>query len=232
MFSKEVDLDAAIFSEMKDGMTVLISGFGRVGQPYLLIEKLIESGLQDLTIVNNNAGNGDSGIARLLQLGRVSKVICSFPRQPDSHVFDQLYRSGRIELELVPQGTLAERLRAGGAGIQGFYTQVGVGTALQMGKETRVFDGVECVLEKPIKGDLALVSASIGDRYGNVIYRKTARNFGPVMCAAATLTVVEVDSILPPGSLNPDTVVTPGVYVNKLLRRPESFGMGKVIDNE
>ena len=216
-YSKVANPEDFLFANQKDGITVLISGFGKVGQPYFLIDKLIDSGLTDLTIVNNNAGNGDQGIAKLLRLGRVAKVICSFPRQPDSQVFDELYRAGKVDLELVPQGTLAERLRAGGAGIHGFYTAVSAGTELQGQKETRDFDGVETVLERPIKGDLALVKAASADVYGNLVYRKTARNFGPVMCAAATTTIVEVGDIVHAGALDPDQITTPSAYVTKLV---------------
>jgi 3-oxoadipate CoA-transferase, alpha subunit len=200
-----------------DGATVLISGFGRAGMPFALIDALRRTGARELTVVNNNAGNGDTGLAALLATGAVRKVICSFPRQSDSHVFDELYRAGRIELEVVPQGNLAERIRAAGAGIGAFYTPTGVGTLLAEGKETRVIDGREYLLEYPIRGDVALVRAHRADAMGNVVYRKTARNFGPVMAAAAELTVVEVDELVPTGGLDPECVVTPSIYVNRVV---------------
>jgi 3-oxoadipate CoA-transferase alpha subunit len=200
-----------------DGATVLISGFGRAGMPFALIDALRRTGARELTVVNNNAGNGDTGLAALLATGAVRKVICSFPRQSDSHVFDELYRGGRIELEVVPQGNLAERIRAAGAGIGAFYTPTGVGTLLAEGKETRVIDGREYLLEYPIRGDVALVRAHRADAMGNVVYRKTARNFGPIMAAAAELTVVEVDELVPTGGLDPECVVTPSIYVNRVV---------------
>ncbi|MCL4700044.1 MAG: 3-oxoacid CoA-transferase subunit A [Burkholderiaceae bacterium] len=206
-----------------DGATVLIGGFGTAGIPNELIEGLIEQGARDLTVVNNNAGNGDSGLAALLKTGRVRKVICSFPRQADSHVFDALYRSGRIELELVPQGNLAERLRAAGAGIGAFFTPTGYGTDLARhadgsAKETRVIDGRPYVLEMPIHGDLALIKAERGDRWGNLTYRKAARNFGPVMATAARRTVATVHEVVPLGALDPESVVTPGIHVSSIVR--------------
>ena len=179
------DDPSAAIADIADGATILIGGFGRAGMPYLLIDALVRHGADELTIVNNNAGNGSTGIAALLAAGQVRKVICSFPRQSDSYVFDELYRAGRVELELVPQGTLAERIRAAGAGIGGFFTPTGAGTRLAEGKETRVIDGRQYVFEKPLYGDVALVRAHRSDRQGNLIYRKTARNFGPVMATAA-----------------------------------------------
>ena len=203
-----------------DGTTVLIGGFGTAGVPDELIDALIEQGARELTVVNNNAGNGEQGLAALLKAGRVRKIICSFPRQPDSQVFDALYRSGRIELELVPQGNLAERLRAGGAGIGGFFTPTGAGTELAQGKETRVIDGRLHVLEHPIRGDLALVKAERGDRWGNLTYRRAARNFGPVMATAAARTVASVHEIVALGDLDPEAVVTPGIFVSRIVRVP------------
>ena len=205
-----------------DGATVLIGGFGTAGIPNELIEGLIEQGARDLTVVNNNAGNGDAGLAALLKTGRVRKIICSFPRQADSHVFDALYRSGRIELELVPQGNLAERLRAAGAGIGAFFTPTGYGTELALDaqgrpKETRVIDGRPQVLEYPIRGDLALIRAERGDRWGNLVYRKAARNFGPVMAMAARRTVATVHEVVPLGALDPETIVTPGIHVSRIV---------------
>jgi 3-oxoadipate CoA-transferase alpha subunit len=204
----------AALAGIEDGSTVLIGGFGTAGQPFALIEALRRSGATELTVVSNNAGNGDTGLAALLADGRVRKVICSFPRQADSGVFDGLYRSGRIELELVPQGNLAERIRAAGAGIGAFYTPTGAGTALAAGKETRMIAGRLHVLEFPIHGDLALVSAHIADRAGNLVYRKTARNFGPIMATAARTTVVQVTEVVERGGLDPEHVVTPGIYVD------------------
>jgi 3-oxoadipate CoA-transferase alpha subunit len=196
---------------------VLIGGFGPAGQPIELIDALRRHGAGDLTVVNNNAGNGDTGLAALLATGSVRKIICSFPRQTDSWVFDELYRSGRIDLELVPQGNLAERMRAAGAGIGAFFCPTGVGTPLAEGKEQRTIDGREYVLEYPIKGDFALIKAHRGDEVGNLVYRKTARNFGPVMAAAATTTIAQVTEVVPAGGLDPEAVVTPGIYVDRLV---------------
>ncbi|GAB3664536.1 3-oxoacid CoA-transferase subunit A [Nocardioides korecus] len=209
--------DAAV-ADVPDGSTVLIGGFGPAGQPVELIDALLRQGAGDLTVVNNNAGNGDTGLAALLAAGRVRKIICSFPRQSDSWVFDDLYRSGRIELEVVPQGNLAERLRAAGAGIGAFFTPTGVGTPLAEGKEQRTFEGRDYVLELPIRGDLALVKAHVADRVGNLVYRKTARNFGPVMATAATTTIVQVGEVVDTGGLDPEHVVTPGIYVDRVVR--------------
>ena len=200
-----------------DGATVLISGFGRAGMPFALIDALRRSGARDLTVVNNNAGNGTTGLAALLAAGLVRKVICSFPRQADSQVFDELYRAGNVQLEVVPQGNLAERIRAAGAGIGAFYTPTGVGTSLADGKETRMIDGREYLLEYPLRGDVALVRAHRADGMGNLVYRKTARNFGPIMATAATLTVVEVDEVHPPGALDPEAIVTPSIYVDRVV---------------
>jgi 3-oxoadipate CoA-transferase alpha subunit len=205
----------------QDGATVLVGGFGMAGMPVELIDALIRQGAGGLTIVSNNAGNGDTGLAALLAAGRVRKVICSFPRQSDSWVFDELYRTGRVELEVVPQGTLAERLRAAGAGIGGFYCPTGVGTPLAEGKETREIDGRSYVLEHPIHGDLALVKAHVADRMGNLIYRKTARNFGPVMATAARTVAVQVDRVVAIGELDPEVVVTPGIYVDRIVAAPQ-----------
>jgi 3-oxoadipate CoA-transferase alpha subunit len=202
---------------IEDGATVLVGGFGLAGMPSALIDALIRQGATDLTVVCNNAGNGDTGLAALLAAGRVRKVVCSFPRQSDSWVFDQLYREGRIELELVPQGNLAERMRAAGAGIGAFYCPTGAGTLLAEGKETRVIDGRDYVLEHPIHGDVALVKAHVADRMGNLVYRKTARNFGPVMATAATTTIVEVHRLVEPGDLDPEVVVTPGIFVDRVV---------------
>ena len=205
---------------VSDGATVLISGFGRAGMPYALIDALRDAGPRDLTIVNNNAGNGTTGIAALLADGLVRKVICSFPRQVDSFVFDDLYRAGKVELEVVPQGNLAERIRAAGAGIGAFFTPTGAGTLLAAGKETRTIDGREYVLEYPIRGDVALVRAHVADELGNLVYRKTARNFGPLMATAAALTIVEVAEVVPVGALDPEIVVTPAIYVDRVVVVP------------
>jgi len=206
-----------------DGATVLIGGFGTAGIPNELIDGLIAQGARDLTIVNNNAGNGDTGLAALLKAGRVRKVICSFPRQADSYVFDGLYRSSRIELELVPQGNLAERLRAAGAGVGAFFTPTGYGTELAKNsdgspKETREINGRHYVLEYPIHGDLALIKAERGDRWGNLVYRKAARNFGPVMATAARHTVATVHEVVELGALDPEAIVTPGIHVSKIVK--------------
>lgn len=205
---------------VEDGATVLVGGFGMAGMPVELIDALIEHGAGDLTIVSNNAGNGDTGLAALLAAGRVRKVICSFPRQSDSWVFDGLYRAGKIELEVVPQGNLAERMRAAGAGIGAFYSPTAVGTPLAEGKETRRIDGREYLLEHPIHGDVALIKAHRADRMGNLVYRKTARNFGPVMAAAARVTIAQVSSIVEIGELDPEAVVTPSIYVDRLVEVP------------
>jgi 3-oxoadipate CoA-transferase alpha subunit len=210
------DLDAAVRG-IEDGATMLIGGFGRAGMPFALIEALLRQGARELTVVNNNAGNGDTGLAALLAAGQVRKMICSFPRQSDSYVFDELYRAGKVELELVPQGTLAERIRAGGAGIGGFYTPTGVGTPLAGGKEVRTIDGRDYLLEHPIRGDVALVRAHIADGMGNLVYRKTGRNFGPIMASAAALTVAEVSRVVATGALDPEGVVTPGIFVDRVV---------------
>ncbi|TIC81323.1 3-oxoacid CoA-transferase subunit A [Nocardioides sp. GY 10113] len=204
-------------ADTPDGATVLVGGFGMAGMPVELVDALIRQGASGLTVVSNNAGNGDTGLAALLAAGRVRKVLCSFPRQSDSWVFDGLYRAGEIELEVVPQGNLAERMRAAGAGIGAFFSPTGVGTPLAEGRETRVIDGRTYLLEYPIRGDLALVKAHVADRMGNLVYRKTARNFGPVMATAAATTVVQVDRVVPIGGLDPEAVVTPGIYVDRIV---------------
>jgi len=203
---------------VKDGATVLVGGFGGAGQPMELIHALIEQGATDLTVVANNAGNGETGLAALLAAGRVRKLICSFPRSADSQVFDALYRAGRIELELVPQGNLAERMRAAGAGVGAFYTPTGFGTDLARGKETRRINGRDYVLEYPLHGDLALIKAEKGDRWGNLVYRKAARNFNPIMATASSCTVAQVDEIVPLGALDPEIIVTPGIFVKRVIR--------------
>jgi 3-oxoadipate CoA-transferase alpha subunit len=225
MINKIVASVAEALTGIADRSTVLIGGFGTAGIPGELIDGLIDQGARELTVVNNNAGNGDSGLAALLKTGRVRKVICSFPRQADSHVFDALYRTGKLELELVPQGNLAERLRAAGAGIGAFFTPTGFGTELAKNsdgsaKETRVIGGKSYVLEYPIFGDVALIKAERGDRWGNLTYRKAARNFGPVMATAAKRTIASVYEIAELGSLDPEAVVTPGIHVSAIVRIP------------
>ncbi|GAA4024859.1 3-oxoacid CoA-transferase subunit A [Streptomyces plumbiresistens] len=210
-------VDEAV-AEIQDGSTVLVGGFGLAGMPFDLIDGLIRQGAKDLTIVSNNAGNGEVGLAALLKAGLVRKVICSFPRQADSYVFDALYREGKVELEVVPQGTLAERMRAAGAGIGAFFCPTGVGTPLAEGKEVREIDGRTHVLEYPIRGDVALISAHRADGMGNLVYRKTARNFGPIMATAATTTIAQVSEIVPVGSLDPEAVVTPSIYVDRIIQ--------------
>lgn len=209
-------LEAAV-EGIRDGSTVLIGGFGTAGMPFRLVDALIEQGARDLTIVSNNAGNGDTGLAALLKAKRVRKIICSFPRQTDSWVFDSLYRAGEIELEVVPQGNLAERMRAAGAGIGAFFCPTGYGTLLAGDRETRGINGRDYVLEFPIHGDVALIRALKADRWGNLIYRKTARNFGPVMAMAAKTTIVEVDEIVELGALDPESVITPGIFVQRVV---------------
>ena len=220
MIDKRARTVAEALGDVPDGATVLIGGFGTAGIPVELIEGLIEQGARELTVVNNNAGNGDTGLAALLKAGRVRKIVCSFPRQADSHVFDALYRSGRIELELVPQGNLAERLRAAGAGIGAFFTPTGYGTALAAGKEARVINVRGHVLETPIHGDLALIKAERGDRWGNLCYRMAARNFGPVMATAAKRTIASVFEIVELGGFDPEAVVTPGIHVSAVVQIP------------
>jgi 3-oxoadipate CoA-transferase alpha subunit len=205
-------------ADVHDGATVMIGGFGNAGMPAALIDALIAQGARELTIVNNNAGNGDTGLAALLKAKRVRKIICSFPRQADSQHFDALYRAGEIELELTPQGNLAERIRAAGAGIGGFFTPTGYGTLLAEGKETRLIDGRHYVLESPIHADFALIKALRGDRWGNLVYRKTARNFGPIMAMAAKTTIAQVVDIVPLGELDPEVIVTPGIFVQRVVK--------------
>ncbi len=209
---------ADAMSGIQDGATVLIGGFGTAGIPLELIDGLIEQGARDLTVVNNNAGNGESGLAALLKAGRVRKIICSFPRQVDSQVFDGLYRSGKLELELVPQGNLAERIRAAGAGIGAFFCPTAYGTELAKGKETREINGKHYVLEYPIYGDVALIKAEAGDRWGNLTYRMAARNFGPVMAMASKKTIATVHEIVELGALDPESIVTPGVFVKHVVK--------------
>jgi 3-oxoadipate CoA-transferase alpha subunit len=223
MINKIVATVGEAIAGIHDGATVMIGGFGTAGMPSELIDALIEQGARDLTIVNNNAGNADVGLALLLKAKRVRKIVCSFPRQTDSWHFDALYRSGEIELELVPQGNLAERIRAAGAGIGAFYTPTGYGTALAEGKETRVIDGRQYVLEYPIRADFALIKALRADRWGNLVYRKTARNFGPIMASAARCTIAQVREVVNLGDLDPEDVVTPGIFVQRVVEVPAAL---------
>jgi len=217
MINKLLDSAQAALADVPDGATVMIGGFGTAGLPDELVMALLAQGARELVVVNNNAGNGETGLAALLAAGRVRKIICSFPRQTDSHHFDALYRAGKIELELVPQGNLAERIRAAGAGIGAFFTPTGAGTELAKGKETREIGGRLQVLEYPIHADFALIKAQRGDRWGNLTYRKTARNFGPIMATAATTTVASIYELAELGAIDPEAVVTPGIYVQRLV---------------
>jgi 3-oxoadipate CoA-transferase alpha subunit len=218
MINKIYQSMASAVGDIHDGATIMIGGFGTAGMPSSLIDALIEQGARELTIINNNAGNGDTGLAALLKARRVRKIVCSFPRQTDSHVFDGLYRAGEIELELVPQGNLAERIRAAGAGIGGFFTPTGFGTQLADGKETREINGRQYVFETPLHADFALVKAQAADRWGNLTYRKTARNFGPIMASAAKTTIVQVEHVVELGGIDPEAVVTPGIYVQRVVQ--------------
>jgi 3-oxoadipate CoA-transferase alpha subunit len=210
----------AAVADIFDGAAVMIGGFGTAGMPDQLIDALIAQGASNLTIINNNAGNGESGVAALIKVGRVRKMICSFPRQADSHHFDVAYRAGRIELELVPQGNLVARIQAAGAGLGAIYTPTGFGTRLAAGKETRKIDGRDYVLEYPIHADFALIKALKADRWGNLVYRKTARNFGPIMAMAGKVCIAQVAEIAPLGALDPEVIVTPGIFVQRLVRIP------------
>ena len=218
MINKIVPSVVEALAGIPDGATVKIGGFGTAGQPAELIDALIEQGAKDLTIVNNNAGNGEIGLAALLKAGRVRKIICSFPRQSDSYVFDSLYRAGKIELELVPQGNLAARIQAAGAGLGGIFTPTGFGTLIAEGKETRHIDGRDYVFELPIHADFALIKAEAADRWGNLVYRKTARNFGPIMATAAKCTVAQVNRVVELGQLDPENIITPGIFVKRVVQ--------------
>ena len=220
MIDKIVPSMIEAMAGIRDGSVVLLGGFGSIGQPNALIDGLIEHGAKELTVVSNNAGVGRIGLARLLELGRVRKIVCSFPRTADPVVFEELYRAGKIELEIVPQGTLAERLRAAGAGIPAFFTATGVGTKLAAGKEQREIAGRTYLLEEALAGDVALIEAWQADRWGNLTYRSSARNFNPVMAAAAKLTVVQAQLIVDLGALDPEKIATPGIYVNRVLHVP------------
>jgi 3-oxoadipate CoA-transferase alpha subunit len=217
VISKVVESAAAAVSGIEDGATIMIGGFGLAGLPAALVDAVIDQGARELTIVSNNAGTGDTGLAALLKTKRVRKIICSYPRQTDSYVFDALYRAGEIELEVVPQGNLVERIRAAGAGIGAFYTPTAAGTTLGDGKESRTFDGREFILEHPIHADVALIKAFKGDRWGNLVYRKTARNFGPVMATAARCAVAQVEEVVELGTLDPESIVTPGIFVARVV---------------
>ena len=218
MIDKTCDTLERAVADIPDGATIMIGGFGNAGMPSALIDALLAQGARELTIVNNNAGNGETGLAALIKARRVRKMVCSFPRQADSHHFDGLYRAGEIELELTPQGNLAERIRAAGAGIGGFFTPTGYGTLLAEGKETRLIDGRQYVFETPIHADFALVKALRGDRWGNLVYRKTARNFGPIMAMAAKVTIAQVAEVVELGAIDPETVVTPGIFVQRVVK--------------
>ena len=221
MIDKFVRGMAEALEGVRDGSTVLVGGFGSVGQPNALIEGLIEQGARDLTVVANNAGTGRTGLAKLMELGRVRKIICSFPRSAGSVVFEELYRAGKLELEIVPQGTLAERMRAAGAGVPASFTPTSAGTKLAQGKEARVYGGRECVLETALPGDVALVEAWRADRWGNLTYRESGRNFNPVMAMAGALTVVQTQHVAEgEAGLDPETVVTPGIFVNRVVHVP------------
>ena len=222
VIDKTVRTAAEAVAGVRDGATVLISGFGESGVPFGLVSALLDSGVRDLTIVANNAGHGDDGIAALLREGRIRKMVCSYPRSASCGWFERCFKEGSVELELVPQGTLSERIRAGGAGIAGFYVRTGVGTALTAGKEHRTLEAGECVLELPLRGDAALIRARFADRWGNLTYSRAARNYAPTMATASSMTVVEVDAVLELGDLDPETVITPGIYVDRVWSRRES----------
>ena len=217
MINKKVSSISKAVADIPDGATVLVGGFSASGSPVELIHALIDQGAKDLTVVNNNTGNGEVGLAALIGNGQVRKMICSFPRSSQSKVFPKLYKEGRIELELVPQGTLAERIRAAGAGIPAFYTPTTVGTVLAEGKETRQFDGRTYVMEPWLKADFALIKCELADTLGNLTYNKTARNFSPLMCMAATTTIVQAKKLLPAGGIDPECVITPGIFVNRIV---------------
>jgi 3-oxoadipate CoA-transferase alpha subunit len=217
MIDKRVTSCAAAVADIKDGDTVMIGGFGEAGSPIELIHALIDHGAKNLTVVNNNTGSGRVGLAALIENGQVAKMICSYPRTANSLVFPELYRSGKIELELVPQGTLAERIRSAGAGIPAFFTPTSVGTPLADGKEARIFEGEEYVMEYAIKADFALIKAKQADRYGNLTFNKTARNFAPIMAMAATTTLVQTNKMVELGDIDPENVITPGIFVNRII---------------
>ncbi len=230
MIDKRVKSVADAVAGIGDGAVVLVSGFGEAGNPTELIHALIDHGAKDLTVVNNNAGNGHIGLAAMLEAGRIRKVICSYPRSSHSEVFQSVYAAGAIELETIPQGTLAERIRAAGAGIGGFYTPTTVGTPLSQGKESRVIEGREYVLETALRADFALVKAECADRWGNLTYRLAARNFGPVMCMAADVTIVQVRRFAELGEIDPETVITPGIFVDRVVEVPNPMSERAAIE--
>ena len=232
MINKQINSLSAAVADIFDGATIMIGGFGEAGSPIELIHALIDHGAKDLTVVSNNAGSGHVGLAALIANKQVAKTICSFPKTANSKVFPELYHAGEIELELVPQGTLAERIRAGGAGIPAFYTPASVNTPLAEGKESRVFKGKEYVLEYGIKADFALVKAETADRYGNLLYHATARNFGPIMCTASKVAIVQVKKIVEPGRIDPETVVTPGIFVQKVIEIKNPLDESQLVEDE
>ena len=232
MINKQVSSLSAAVADIFDGATVMIGGFGEAGSPIELIHALIDHGAKDLTVVSNNTGSGHVGLAALIENKQVSKTICSFPRTANSMVFPELYHAGEIELELVPQGTLAERIRAGGAGIPAFYTPASVNTPLAEGKESRMFSDQEYVLENGIKADFALVKCEKADRYGNLVYHATARNFGPIMCTAATVSIVQAKKIVEPGQIDPENVITPGIFVQKVIEITNPADESKLVEEE
>jgi len=232
MIDKQVSSLSAAVADISDGATVMIGGFGEAGSPIELIHALIDHGAKNLTVVSNNTGSGHVGLAALIENRQVKKTICSFPRTANSKVFPELYHAGKIELELVPQGTLAERIRAGGAGIPAFYTPASVNTPLAEGKESRTFDEQEYVLEKGIKADFALVKCEKADRYGNLVYHATARNFGPIMCTAAAVSIVQAKSIVEPGQIDPEIVITPGIFVQKVIEVLNPADESKLVEEE
>lgn len=229
MINKRVKSPAAAVADIHDGASVMIGGFGEAGSPIELIHALIDQGARDLTVISNNTGSGEVGLAALLKAGRVSKVVCSFPRTANSTVFPDLYRSGKIQLELVPQGTLAERIRAGGAGIPAFFTPAAVGTPLAEGKEIREFDGKEYLMELGLRADFALIKGCRADLYGNVVYNKTARNFGPIMAMAAKVAIVQAREIVEPGAIDPEVVVTPGIFVSRVVEVSEPMHESELV---
>lgn len=229
MIDKRFPGPSEAVADIHDGATVMIGGFGEAGSPIELIHALIDQGARDLTVISNNTGSGEVGIAALLKAERVSKVVCSFPRTANSTVFPDLYRRGKVELELVPQGTLAERIRAGGAGIPAFFTPAAVGTPLAEGKESRQFDGKEYLLERWLRADFALIKGRCADSHGNVVYNKTARNFGPIMAMAAKVAIVQAKSIVEPGGIDPETVVTPGIFVDRVVAVAEPMHESELV---
>ena len=232
MINKIVGSAAEAVSEIHDGAIVMIGGFGEAGSPIELIHALIDQGAKNLTVISNNTGSGHVGLAALIENRQVAKTICSFPRTANSKVFPELYNAGKIELELVPQGTLAERIRAGGAGVPAFYTPASVNTSLAKGKEPRVFEGQEYVLEHAIKADFALIKAETADRYGNLLYHATARNFGPIMCTASKVAIVQAKKIVNAGDINPETVITPGIFVQKVVEVNHPVDESQLVEEE